>query len=124
MFFSRRTGSKLFDRGDPSALDFEVGDLTLNATWQDLDLSGIIPKGACSVSIGVAIKTSLANKWLKLRKKGNVNDINVEKIACLNDNQTTARTLTVTPNKDGIIQYNGVAATWSILDMGVRRWIV
>lgn len=61
------------DRGDPSSLDFdtELGDLTLDGTWNDLDLSSIVPNGAQQVDLGVEVRHDVAGDQLLFRKNGN-----------------------------------------------------
>lgn len=58
------------DRGDPASWDFDEGDLTLDNTWRDLDLSGIVPAGAVAVNLHVSLKDDAVSSILYLRRKG------------------------------------------------------
>lgn len=64
------------DRGDPAAYDFLTGDFIRDGEIHDLDLSDIIPAGIHTVHFSVILQSTLADRWLWFRKKGNVNPYN------------------------------------------------
>lgn len=72
-------GMLFVDRGDPSSVDFAVGDFTKDDTWRDLDLSSIVPAGAKGIIITCDIVGSATNQPAKFRKKSNSNTYNVLK---------------------------------------------
>lgn len=65
------------DRGDPADHDFFADDLIIDNDWHDLNLSNIIPQDTKFVLIRCKLQTNLIGKKVYLRKKGNVNGINV-----------------------------------------------
>jgi len=65
------------DRGDPADNDFEIGDLTADNNWHDLNLSGIVPAEAKAIHLTCVIESTLKEKFARFRKKGNINAANV-----------------------------------------------
>ncbi len=65
------------DRGDPATYDWTVGDFTADGAWHDLDCSAIVPAGATAVVLTVNGLAVTVARSLKLRRKGNVNEINI-----------------------------------------------
>lgn len=115
-------GMEYVDRGDPSAIDYEVGDLTTDGTWRDLDLSSIVPAGAVAVHVWVYASDNLALQQFKLRKNGNSNEINMlwgftpaadvpwsgsDEVAC---------------DTNRIIEYWFSNTTWSTININIRGW--
>jgi len=71
-------GEVFVDRGDPSAWDFQVGDLAVDGAWHSLDLGGIITDAdATRLEIGAWFLSSVVNHTLQFRKTNNVNGLNV-----------------------------------------------
>lgn len=72
-------GDVYADRGDPSAVDFDIGDLTADNDWHDLDLSSIIAAGAKGNLVHLQIfgNGSGAARVVQLRENGNSNAINM-----------------------------------------------
>ncbi len=66
------------DRGDPAAYDFRETDLTMNNTWQILNLSSIVPAGAKAVFFKNSYTDSSVGAAVTFRKYGNSNDINAQ----------------------------------------------
>jgi len=113
------------DRGDPSDYDFAVGDFTFDSTWNDLDLSSIVPAGAYAVDISVTITSTNPNYTMYFRKKGITNYHN-----SLNQ-QIPAAAASLTMNgivaldANGKIQYFAVAAaTWTRCNFVVKGWYI
>jgi hypothetical protein len=73
---SLHTPGTLVDRGDASSADFEVGGLTIDNAWHDLDLSSIVPAGAIMVRFAVLYNSGVdAARWMWFRKNGNSNEL-------------------------------------------------
>ena len=58
------------DRGNTAAVDFDAGDLTDDGTFNELDLSSIVPAGATWVLLRCQINHSVVNFGLFFRKGG------------------------------------------------------
>ena len=111
------------DRGDPSAFDFSIGDLTTDATWRDLDLSSIIPAGAKAVLFSATVRDDdAANSVFQLREKGNSNTHNVAAIRTQAAAVTQELALIVVPDSDRKVQYKASNVTWNKIDLLVRGW--
>lgn len=57
-------------RGDDSSYDFDQTDLSVNATWTDIDLSSIVPVGAIAVHLYVEYEDNSTGLAMYFRKKG------------------------------------------------------
>ena len=122
MFFIRPSGYKFVDRGDPTPHDFDIGDFTLDDQWNDLDLSGIIPKGAKLVTLIVLISDNNPNLYIKFRTKGNVNACNMLGAYTQAAGIFNFANGDVKPDTAGIIQYKASAALSDYLFVTVRGW--
>lgn len=69
-------GKCFVDRGDPAAADFDKTDFTADATYRDLDLSGIVPEGAKAVVFLLYIDNALVGSPARFRTAGNANEVN------------------------------------------------
>jgi len=59
------------DRGDPSAFDWQVGNLTTDNLWHDLDCGAIVPAGAVAIQFRLDIQDDDPDSNIQMRKKGN-----------------------------------------------------
>ena len=115
-------GHEYVDRGDPSAADFDIGDLICNGTWRDLDLSGIITDSdAVLVHLRVSVSSSATGAELDFRKNGNVNTANVEYIQVLVTAVTNHSSALVSLDENLVIEYIG-SATLDTVSIVVRGW--
>ena len=46
--------------------DYQLGDLTTDATWRELDLSSIVPVGAVAISLNVTARSTLNNELYQI----------------------------------------------------------
>lgn len=110
------------DRGDPSQFDFDINTLIKDSTWRELDLSGIIPKGVKSVLIRMVISSSHAQRYIRLRKKGNTNSTNVAYLTAMVANIANAEDCIVSISSDRKIEYylagTEITGAWII----IRGW--
>jgi hypothetical protein len=111
-----------FDRGDPTAVDFAVGDLTTDSTWNDLDLSSIIDAGAVAVVLSVTIEDGATESTLDFRKNGNSNAIAIASISTQVVDVPCSSTLTVALDSNGVIEYRGSNLTFSTINITVLGW--
>ena len=110
------------DRGDPAAADKVKANLTCDSTWRDWDLSGIVPAGASAVLIRVYMQRDDAAGSLLLRKKGNSNSFNVGGVTHGEAGTINWGEITVACNANRVIQYFGIGATWTALNLTVAGW--
>lgn len=113
----------LEDGGDVSAVDFDKDDLTLDGSYNDLDLSSIVPAKANFVILRVQAKEDAGNKAIAFRKNGNSNTINVAKMTTQVANVEISNDLIVAIDSNRKIEYNGASATWATLNITVAGWI-
>lgn len=116
------------DRGDPSAVDFSIGDFTKDGVYHDLDLSSIVPAEAAGkrVHVTVALRKSVdGGSSFALRENGNSNSINFAGADCNDANKTTYHDLWVICDSNRIIEYVATnIATWTTMNLTVRGWMV
>ncbi len=111
-----------YDRGDPASVDYVKGDLVLDGTWQDLDLSGIIPVGAVAGLLHVTVEGNSATWSAIFRKKGNVNEINHAHIESFRANVERSRSLTVFLDSSRVCQYKADNVAWTTFSIAVVGW--
>lgn len=111
-----------FDRGDPGAPDFQIGVLTLNAAWHDLDLSAIIPEGTHLVLIRLELVNAFIGTAFEMRNKDNINDQNSAKFLIPVAGIECYTTFLVTPDSNRVIQYWGAGVGWVVVDIIIGGW--
>lgn len=112
------------DRGDPAAVDFAVGVLTTDGNYHDLDLSSIVPAGAKAVHIKCVIEDDVAEEFVTFRENGNSNEYNN-----LTGYTQVANVLNVingfvSLDSNRIIEYAATSATWTLINILVRGWLI
>jgi len=117
-----KKSSNFVDRGDPAAYDMLVGDFTTDATWRDIDLSAIVPKGAKAVLLRVKLNDDVAGSHLYLRQNGKVQIINAALIQQQVPNQTIDNDLIVPLDADAVIEYSGANLAFIAINLIVRGW--
>jgi len=120
--YLRKYLSQPFERGDPAAVDFDVDDLTQDETWNDLDLSTIVPEDAVSVVLEVKIKDDAVNSIVKLRKNGNTNAISVASLKTQVADISVYQNITIPCDTSRVIEYYATNTTWTIMDVTVVGW--
>lgn len=117
---------QFYDRGDPATVDWDEGDLTLNGSWRDLDLTAVNASiaGATLVLLRVGAYTFAGNaRTISFRTNGNSNSSNVASLTTdyvAGDGQEVVDLLVV-PDENGVIEYNGVANLASV-SITVAGW--
>ena len=112
------------DRGDASAVDFAVGDLTTDGTWRDLNLASIVTAGAKAVHIRAAIQDDAVSSILSFRENGNSNAINLLRGSTQRIDETNYIDGLVTCDSNRIIEYNATNLTWTAINITVRGWFI
>lgn len=110
------------DRGDPFLPDFAIGDLTLDATWHELDLSAIVPEGASCVALNIAVFNNFINKSFEVRTLGKVNHYNLGGVITQVANLANMGDVQVHPDSDRKIEYLATAGGWFVVNITVKGW--
>ncbi len=110
------------DRGDPSASDFDHNDLTIDGTWNDLDLSSVVTAPSALVHIRIKLIDDATNSEMLFRKKGNSNTANHAAIRTLVAAIFHVADIFVLCNSDRIIQYRGTNEAFSEIYLNIRGW--
>ena len=110
------------DRGDPAAVDYVKTDLVIDGTWQDLDLSAIVPAGAAAVLIHTLVEGNSATWEMEFREKGNTNEINHDCIESLRANVPRCRNVICQLDANRVLQYKADNQAWATLSLVVRGW--
>jgi hypothetical protein len=115
-------GSSFVDRGDPGAADFDQGDLTTDGTWNDLDLSSIVPAGATEVLLYVRMYDDAVDKGISFRENGNSNTFNIESVNTVVANANAYGSPIVKLDINRIIEYSAANNTYTFINITVRGW--
>lgn len=120
-------GGEFVDRGDPSGVDFAVGDLTADDTFRDLDLSSIVPSRAKAVILKTQMANTAAGQVLSFKTKGNSNSVNtfscrtqVASVIIDNDGIVALNTIT----DDRTILYKATNSTWGTINITIKGWLI
>jgi len=111
------------DRGDPAAVDFELTDLTTDAAWNNLDLSGIIPTITRAVIIELDTEAAQSNREIIFRKYGNTNEINHTGSITKANNKDMHKTCIIAVDENRKVEYKADDVTWSVINLTIRGWI-
>lgn len=109
------------DRGDPAAVDWDQGDLTEDGTWNDLDLSSIVPAGAIAVLFTMVGIHATAGQYFWMRENGNTNQVNVSRFYATTSGAALAADMIVACDANRVIEYNGQSA-FAAIELSVRGW--
>ena len=110
------------DRGDPASWDWTASDFARDATWRDLDLSGIVPEGATSVLFGILIMDTSIGRDFYLRKKGNANSKNISFLTT-QVASVWMKTDCVCPcDSNRFVQYNSNISAFGQIQVCVKGW--
>ena len=118
----RKYLSQPFDRGDPSDNDFAVGDLTTDGTWNDLDLSSIVPEDAIAVILKVTVTDNAASSLLQFRKNGNSNAKSDQRVRTQVADIPNHADMIVPCDTGRVIEYMATNTTWSTINITVAGW--
>ena len=112
------------DRGDPSSWDWEVGDLTTDATWRDLDCSAIVPAGAIALDLLVWLKDDAAGSNIMFKKKDNTNDISLADVRTQVANVDIAQRFIIACDTNRIVEYYGKDLAFVTIRIHVCGWFI
>jgi len=117
-------GMAYVDRGDSPAHDFIREDFIADSSWHTLDLSSIVPEGTTSVHLRIQVKSILVNYSINFRKKGNVNEYNMNAIVIQVAGVQRHEDRLVACDSGRKIEYKVVGSNWEIINILVKGWFV
>lgn len=109
-------------RGDPTAFDFTIGDLTIDNAWHDLDLSSIIPEGVRAINMITNIRGTAAQVRVAFKRGGQVNDYNMCSIWTQKINVKIGGSFPIAVDENRIMQYKIANATINICGLCIAGW--
>ena len=112
------------DRGDPSADDFTLTDFTTDGTWNDLDLSAIVPVNTVAVHLTCLIWDNAVNSILSFRENGNSNIVNISSLRTQVSGLPVPADLIVKLDADRIIEYLGSNLAFVGIITTVKGWFI
>jgi hypothetical protein len=117
------SGGTFVGRGDPTTKDFAIGDLGAQGSFNDLDLSSIVPEGAKAVLLYVEFNNSTTGKTVQLRKNGQTNGINVWYKETLFAGGSMFDEAVVELDSNRYIEtFYGGGGVWNTFYISVRGW--
>lgn len=115
--------SQLVERGSRSASDWDDGDLTTDATWNDLDLSSIVPAGAAFVLLRVSFDDNAVGSLLQFRKNGDSSSYNpIVRTQVVNI--VVDAELLIACDSSRVIEYYGSNLTFNAISITVLGWFL
>jgi hypothetical protein len=109
------------DRGDPAAVDYAVGALTVDGAYHDLDLSSIVPSGAKAVLLRLSFANASIGDVFYFRENGNSNSINIGSLNIFT-NTTHYNSVVVACDTNRVVEYRLQVGTWSAFNITVGGW--
>lgn len=110
-------------RGDPAAQDFTLVDFTIDGLWHVLTLPAFVPIDARLVHLELIVRSAAVNRTFRLRRSGNVNEINVVRVRTQVANIRVHEDCSVSMQPGNRnIEYHGVLAGFTQLDLTVKGW--
>lgn len=110
------------DRGDPAAVDFAKADLTIDGSWNSLDLASIIPSMARAVLIETRVQSAAIGDKIQYRKINNANSKNTAAVYTLKANAENQLSSIIACDGNRSIEYNADNIVWSTLSLVIRGW--
>ena len=110
------------NRGDPSSVDFAVGDLLTDGNWNDLNLSSIVSAGARAVLLKVAVQDNAVGSAIQFRRNGNSNIIAGGDVDTQVTNVLIRQMLTIPCDTNRVIEYLTSNLTFTTINITVIGW--
>jgi hypothetical protein len=113
------------DIGDVGSYAFQVGDLTTDGAYHDLDFSALpwVPYGATRVFLTVTVQDDAAGSTITFRKNGNSNEVNNAPCTTQVANVPISYDIEVSLDANRKAEYKATNTTWTTINIAVRGWI-
>lgn len=110
------------DRGETTAPDFVIGDLTFDGVFRDMDISSIVGTGQKLVLIRGYVRATVAGKSIKFRTNGTTYADNVAESLTQEANTYQALGWWVMTDENGIVEFSGAPTNFNVVNITVRGW--
>lgn len=118
-------GKSLFvDRGDPSAADWAVGDLTTDGAYHDLVCSGVVPAGATAIQFRVYLDDDAAASYFLMRNNGRSNAINLARVSTQVANIPIDGVFFVPCDANRVVEYATTNTTFNAIYIIIMGWLI
>jgi len=107
---------------DGAAWDFQVGDLTTDGSWRDLDLSGILPANAIAAQLRLRVEDGVVGNVFNLRRNGNANALEATATFIQVANQDFEQALIIPCDANQVIEYWATNTVWTVINIHVLGW--
>lgn len=109
-------------RGDPHSYDFDTGDFVKDGTFNDLDLSAIVPAGASAVAFHFGVAGQQVNAHVLFETTGDHLSKNFAEIFTPVANNTVSGDFIVALDADRKITYQFSNVVWLFCKFTVKGW--
>jgi hypothetical protein len=116
------TSYRYVDRGDPSAWDWDLGDLTTDGAWHDLDCSSIVSSDATAILFRFYIKDDAAGNTFQARKNGLTNSQAVFAVKTQVANIVNDVNGIIACDSSQVIEYWASNTTWTGIYIQILGW--
>jgi len=116
------TSYRYVDRGDPSAWDWDLGDLTTDGAWYDLDCSSIVSSDATAILFRFYIKDDAAGNTFQARKNGLTNSQAVFAVKTQVANIVNDVNGIIACDSSQVIEYWASNTTWTGIYIQILGW--
>lgn len=124
MFFRKHRGHKFVAKADQDSYDFTKVDLDTDYTIHDLDVSGIVDKGAKAVVLWVAFRSPTVPAECRFSSKG-YGGVYLKDLHVINVADVTKGFMTIVPlTNTGLFSYQIANETWTLININVVAWFV
>ena len=117
-------GDTFVDRGDPADWDWQVGNLTTDGAWHDLDCSGVVPIGATTIFFRCIIRDSATAGIFSIRKNGNSETKNAVALSTQEANIDRYGSLISFCDAGRVVEYLGSNRTFDRIDVCISGWLI
>lgn len=110
------------DRGEHSGHDWLLGDLTVDGSWHDIDMSLLVPAGAKGVNLHSVCVTSVITDifYLKPKSHGTVFGSCTLRPQVINHSFCVRRAFAI--DSDRVMEYRFIGSGFSLFQMSVKGW--
>jgi len=116
-------GDSFTDRGDIVTYDLDQYAMTMDNSFYDWDISGIVPAGTTRVLVGIRISDGGIGQYVALSNEGYENFINASWIYTAVTNKTNYNEFEIPVDPDNLIlSYATVAAAIDVISLYIKGW--
>lgn len=122
MFFGKAAGVSWHDRGEILCPDYELGDLTEDDAFHDLDLSGIVGAAVRLVLLRVRIAGAADHNRVIFKRKGATENPNISFVYVFPTVHNFDTSIWAYTDAAGKIEYKFSNVVWTYIELSVRGW--